>query len=272
LSASLTYNSNYQLKDYTTDRSLLSMQVHGQISRQHSVSLGVNYNLVKNTLNTKELSMQFRYTYTLNLPISKKKNIGSLTGKIINQGVESVQGVRVSLNGPMTITDKDGAFKFPMAKVGTFMLGTDESSYGLNAIPVEPGPYYVTIEPGKVTNFEFAMTKSARVIGRLVIQEDERTGKKGFYPIKESIDKLIIEANNGKETFRILSDRDGTFSFEDLRPGDWNIKIYPNGIPQGYQLIKDQFKVSLTSDKIEKIDVIIQKKIRQIRFQSNATK
>lgn len=268
LSASLTYNSNYELKDYTTDRSLLSAQVHGEINRHNSISLGVNYNLVKNTLNTKELSAQLRYTYTLNLPVSKKKNIGSLKGRIINQGVETVQGVRLSLNGPMTITDKDGYFRFPAAKVGTFVLGTDESSYGLNAIPVVQGPYYVTIESGKVTNFEFAMTKSATVSGRLVIQEDERSGKKGFYPIKENIDKLIIEASNGKETFRILSNQDGTFRFEDLRPGDWNIKVYPNGIPQGYQLVTDQFKVTLIPDEDKKVDVIIQKKIRQIRFQS----
>lgn len=267
-SVSLHYNSNYELKDYSMDRSLLSLQMHCQLNPQHEMSLGTNYNLVKNTLNTKEFSLQLRYTYMLHVPVSKKKNIGSLTGKIINHGVEQVGGIRLNLNGIITITNKEGNFKFPMVKVGTYILTTDESSFGLNAITEAQGPYWVTIEPGKETHFELAMTKSARIEGHLVIQEDKRSGEKGFYPIKEEIDKLIIEATNGRETFRTLSERDGSFCFEDLRPGDWQVKVYPNGIPQGYQLVTGQFKLSLLPGKEEKLDVIIHKEIRQIKFQS----
>ncbi|MCE5175444.1 MAG: hypothetical protein ABFC90_06435 [Bacteroidales bacterium] len=266
-SVSLHYNSNYELKDYSTDRSLLSLQVQSQFNPRHEISFDTNYNLVKNTLNTKEFSLQLRYTYMLNIPISKKKDIGSLTGKIINHGVEKVGGIRLNLNGIITITDKEGNFKFPMVKVGTYMLTTDESSFGLNAITEIQGPYWVTINPGKETHLELAMTKSASIEGKLVIQEDERSGQKGFYPIKEEIDKLIIEASNSKETYRVLSGRDGSFRFEDLRPGDWQVKVYTNGIPQGYLLVKDQFKLNLLPGQEEKLDVIIQKKIRQIKFQ-----
>jgi len=267
ISVSLNYNSNYELKDYSMDRSLLSLQTHCQFYSRHEISLGTNYNLVKNTLNTKEFSLQLRYTYLLNVPISKKKDIGSLTGKILNHGVEKVGGIRLNMNGNITITDKEGNFKFPMVKVGTYMLMTDESSFGLNAITEVQGPYWVTIEPGKVTHFELAMTKSARIEGRIVIQEDERSGEKGFIPVKEEIDKLIIEASNGTEMFRILSGKDGLFHFGDLRPGEWQVKVYPNGIPQGFQLVTSQFKLSLSSGKEEKIEVIIHKKIRQIKFQ-----
>jgi hypothetical protein len=266
-SVSLDYNSNYQLKDYSQDRSLLSGQINSKFSQRHEISLGANYNLVKNTLNTKELSLQFRYIYTMNVPISKKKDIGSLTGKIINHGVERVGGVRLNLNGLVTITDKEGNFKFPVAKVGTFMLITDESSFGLNAITEVPGPYWVTIQSGKETHFEFAMTKSGRIEGRIVIQEDERASEKGFIPIKEDIEKLILEASNGTETYRILSDREGEFRFEDLRPGNWHVKVYPNGIPQGYQLMTGDFQVVLTQGQEEKLEIIIRKKVRAVKFQ-----
>jgi len=268
-SVSLQYNSNYELKDYSMDRSLLSLEMHSQFNPQHELSFGTNYNLVKNTLNTKEFSLQLRYTYTMNVPMSKKKDIGSLKGKIINHGDEKVGGIRLNLNGIITITDKEGNFKFPMVKVGTYILTADESSFGLNAITEAQGPYWITIEPGKEAHFELAMTKSARIEGKLDIQEDERTGEKGYYPIKEEIDKVIIEASNNKETFRVLSERDGSFRFEDLRPGDWQVKVYPNGIPKGYQIVNSQFKLSLTPGKVEKIDVVIHKEIRQIKFQSN---
>ena len=264
---SLDYQNNYELKEYYRDRSLLSFQIHQQLNPNHEFNLSTNYNLVKNSLDKKELSINLRYTYTINIPISKKKDVGSLIGKIINVGIETVEGIKLNLNGNITMTDKNGNFEFPMVKIGTYILVMDESSLGLNAIAGIPGPYRVTIEPGRETRFEILLTRSARILGRLVIREDEKNSQKGYYPIKEEIENLIIEASNGTETFRVLSRRDGTFSFEDLRPGNWHIKIYPNGIPQGYQLESDQFNFNLISGKEENLDVIIHKKSREIQLQ-----
>jgi len=265
---SFDYQNNYELKEYYRDRSLLSLQIHLQLNPNHEFELSTNYNLVKNSLNKKELSIQLRYTCTINIPLSKKKDVGSLTGKVINMGIEQVDGIMFNLNGNIVMTDKNGSFKFPMVKVGTYILAMDESSAGLNTIAGVPGPYRVTIEPGRETRFEISLTRSARISGRLVIREDEKSGKKGYYPVKEEIENLIIEASNGTETFRVLTGRDGTFSFDDLRPGNWHIKIYPNGIPQGYQLDSDQFNFNLTMGKEEKFDVIIHKKSREIKLQN----
>jgi hypothetical protein len=223
--------------------------------------------MVRNSLNKKELSIQFRYTCTINIPLSKKNNIGNLIGKVINKGIDHIDGIMFNLNGIVAMTDKNGSFEFPMVKVGTCILVMDESNVGLNAIASESGPYHVTIEPGKTTRFEISLTRSARIKGLLVIREDEKNGQKGYYPVKEDIENLIIEASNGTETFRVLTGRDGAFSFEDLRPGSWHIKIYPNGIPQGYQLQNDQFNFNLSAGKEEKLDVILQKKSREIKLQ-----
>jgi len=265
---SFDYQSNYELKEYFRERSLLSFQMHHQLNPNHEFELGTNYNLVKNSLDKKELSIQFRYTYTINIPLSKKKDVGSLTGKVINLGLEQVEGIILNLNGNIAMTDKNGNFEFPMVKIGTYILVMDESNVGLNTIAGVPGPYRVTIEPGRETRFEILLTLASRIRGRLVIQEDEKSGKMGYYPVKEEIDKLIIEASNGTETFRILTGRDGTFSFDDLRPGNWHIKIYPNGIPQGYQLDSDQFNFNLSPGKEENLDVIIHKKSREIKLQN----
>ncbi len=264
---SFDYQNNYELKEYYRDRSLLSLQMHQQLNRNHEFQLSANYNLVKNSLNKKELSIQFRYTCTINVPMSKKNNIGSLVGKVINMGVDHVDGILLNLNGNIAMTDKNGNFEFPVVKIGTYILAMDESNVGLNAIAGAPGPYRVTIEPGRATRFELTLTRSARIIGRLVIREDEKNSQKGYYPIKEDIENLIIEAASGTETFRVLTGREGGFSFDDLRPGDWHVKIYPNGIPQGYQLDRDQFDLKLSAGKEEKLDVVVHKKSREIKLQ-----
>ncbi|HEY5511191.1 MAG TPA: hypothetical protein VIK10_09190, partial [Prolixibacteraceae bacterium] len=246
---------------------LLSFQVHHRFNTNHEFELSTNYNLAKNSLDKKELSVQLRYTYTINVPLSKKKDIGRLKGKVLNMGIGLVEGIIFNLNGNIAITDKNGNFEFPMVKIGTYIMAMDESSVGLNSIAGVPGPYRVTIEPGKETKFEIFLTMAARIRGHLIIQEDEKSGNKGYYPVKEEIDKLIIEASNGTEIFRILTERDGTFSFNDLRPGNWHVKVYSNGIPQGYQLDINQFDFNLTSGKEEKLDVIIRKKSREIKLQ-----
>lgn len=264
----LQYNSDYQWRFYTNDRSLFSLNLNGRINDNNEISLSADYNLMKNTLNNKEYNVQLRYIHKLNVPVSKKKDVGVAIGKIINHGVDKIGGIRLNLNGMVTITDKDGNFKFPVVPVGSYMLGIDASSFGLNAVAETPGPYQIVITPGQVTHFELGITKSARIIGRIVIQEDTRTNQKGYIPIKEQIDKLIIEASNGSDVFRVFSSREGTFQFQDLRPGSWTVKVYPNGLPQGYQMTTSQFNLNLTPGKFEKLDVNIQKIARQIKFQS----
>ncbi len=272
LTASLQYNSNFEWQYYTSDRSLFALDLRGEINRDNQISLGVNYNLVKNSLDKKEYGIQLRYTHTFNLPVSRRKDMGTLSGKLINHGVEKVSGVRLNLNGYVTITDKDGNFKFAAVPVGTQSLIMDESSFGLNVIPEIQGPFMVNINPSKSTYFELAMTKSARIEGHIVVQEDANSKQKGYIPVKDQIDKLVVEASCKTETFRVLTDRDGVFKFEDLRPGSWQVKVYPNGLPQGYQLLTPQFNLELISGKNVMLDVLVQKKARQVRIQSTFKK
>jgi hypothetical protein len=272
LSISLQYNSNFEWQYYTSDRSLFSLELNGFINKNNEISLGANYNLIKNTLDNKEYNIRLRYIHILNVPVSKKKNIGSVTGKIVNHGVDNVAGVRLNLNGALAVSDKDGNFRFPAVAVGSHMLGIDAASFGINAVTEAAGPFTIKVDPAKITHFEFAMTKSSRIEGNLKVQEDEKVNQKGYIPVKEQINKLIVEVSNGAEVFRIFTDKDGLFHFEDLRPGDWNFKVYNNALPRGYKIVADQFNVTLKPGETRKIQVDIQKAARQIQFQKPVKK
>lgn len=194
--------------------------------------------------------------------------MGSVKGKIVNHGVDRVNGILVSLNGIFSITDKDGNFRFPALPVGEYILVIDATPIGLNAITEQPGPIKVLVEPTKETIIECGMTSSGQIAGRLRVEEDERANQKGYIPVKDNIEKLIVEATNGTDMFRIYTDKDRAFRFDDLRPGKWKVKIYSKGLPLGYKMPIDNFEIDLTSGKHEFIDVAIQKKARQIQFQS----
>lgn len=266
---SLDYRNNYELKDYYQDRSLFSMSLSQRIGNRHELNLGVNYNLMKNSLDKKELNAQLKYTLTINVPTSRKKEFGKLKGKILNSGLETVKGVVVNLNGNIAITDKEGNFEFPAIKTGSYIMAIEAGAAGLNAIPATPGPFKITIEPGRETTFEVMLTKSAKIHGSLVIREDEKSGQKGFYPVKHEVENLIVEASSEKEVFRILTGAGGKFSFNDLRPGTWNIRVYKNGLPPGYMMENDRFSLNLTPGLESSLEVVLIKKSREIKFQSS---
>jgi hypothetical protein len=260
------FQSDYELKEYYRDRSLLSLQLHHQPNPRHVFEISTNYNLVKNSLYKKDLNIQVRYTYNLNFPVSKKKNIGSLSGKVINKSTERVDGIMFNLNGQKSVTDKKGYFKFPALKAGTYTLTMDDSNFDINTIAATSGPYEINIEPGKEIQFVTELTKAAKIRGKITIKEDKTDGK-GFYPITEEIKKLIVEASNGTEVFRVFTDREGNCYFNDLRPGTWIIRVFKNGIPSGYQLEKEQLTIDLKPADEKEFEINIRKKNREIKFQ-----
>ena len=88
-------------------------------------------------------------------------------------------------------------------------------------------------------------------------------------PVKEKLNRLIVEAKKDNEVFRVFTDNNGNFSFEGLRPGDWKVKVYKNGIPPEYELLTEFFSVNLEPGQNEKIEVELVKKQRRIKFQKN---
>ena len=267
LSVNFQYQNNYEVEEYYKDRSLFALNTNYIVTKNHELEVGVNYDLKKNYLNNTRLSASLKYTYTINVPVSRRDDLGSLQGIVINNGVDEIEGIIFTLNGNIAVSDKNGEFEFPYVRPGSHFLFIDYSVAGLNTIAETPGPYIIDVLPGEKFNFEVAITKSGKISGKILISEDENIGKKGFIPIKEEVKNLIIEANNGREVYRMFTNKDGVFDFEDLRPGRWTIKVYDRGIPKGYVLENDVFNVDLKSEQLKHIDVIIKKKSRKIKFQ-----
>lgn len=265
--ASVDFQTDYELKDYYFDRNLLSAQIRREWNTKHEIDFSTNYHLSKNSLSRREFSIQIRYTYKLNLAVSKKRDIGSLTGKLTGKGVEKVNGIIFRINGNMTLTDKTGNFRFPMLPVGKYEMYMDESNFDLHTLAGKPGPYPIEINQGVETKFETFLTKAASINGQLVIKEDEKSGQKGYFAYQEEIDRLIVEVSGGTEVFRLYTSSNGSFHFSDLRPGEWKLKIYKNGLPSGYSIEKEEFTFQLNSGDAISQEIIIHKKTRVIKIQ-----
>ncbi len=263
------YQNNYQVEDYYKDRSILGLQASYLLHPNHLIGAGIDYDLRKNSLNNTVLSASLKYTYTLNIPVSRKEDVGGLQGKIMNNGVENIEGIMFTLAGNIVFSDRNGEFDIPFIKAGTYFLFMDNSQSGLNTIAEKPGPYKINILPGENTYFEISLTKSGKIEGSIVIEEDENRDKKGFIQVKSKIDRLIIEVNNGNEVYRVYTETDGSFKFNDLRPGEWKLIVYDKGVPDGYQLVNKEYSINLAAGETKTTKVVIKKKSRKIKFQKS---
>lgn len=263
------YQNNYEIAEIYRDRSLLALIANFVINKNQEIGINLNYNIRKNELTKKQLIGSISYIYTFNAPISKRNDVGSFKGKIINNGVDNIEGIIFTLDGNISITDKNGEFEFPFVKAGSHLLFIDDSKSGINSITEKPGPFKIEIIAGEKYIFEIGMTKAGKISGSLEINEDENSSNKSFIATKEKSFSLIIEASNEEEIFRVFSNSDGSFNFEDLRPGKWTIKVYERGLPNGYKLAANEFIIIVTSDKTENIIIKIQKISRKIKFQKN---
>lgn len=265
----LRYRNDYTPDEYYKDRSILAFSSNISPGKNHDVGMSINYNLQKNSLNSTTIYANLNYSYKINMPLAKKANTGSLKGRIVNNGVSSVEGIICSLAGNTAITDKEGLFEFPVIKKGTYYLLLDYSNVGIYAIPEISGPYKVNIIPGEINHFDISLTKAGIIKGKIIISEDEHKNKPGYIPTSEKLGDLIIEAQRGQQVFRKYTTNKGDFSFDNLVPGKWTIKVFKQGIPSGYELMKSKFEVNLEKGETEFIEVSIKKYSRKIKFQKN---
>lgn len=266
------YQSNYLIEEFYKDRSILNAGISIFPADNHELSAVASYNLIKNTFDQKVFRFYIKYTYTLQMPVRRKKDIGSLEGQIINNGIPSVAGMVISFGGNSAITDEQGKFYIPVVKAGENYLFINDSKAGLHAIPETPGPYKITILPGTTNIFQLTYTRSSSISGKILIEEDEQTDGRTYITYNQKFENVILEVSKDEEVFRVISDEQGEFSFNDLRPGEWNMKIYKNGIPAGYELLSDQFTISLKAAENRTIEVKVKKMARKVKFQQQFTR
>lgn len=263
------YQSSYRIEDYSYDRNLVAGRVIYAPSKNNRVELSSRYYLYKNEMDVKQLAFEARFVHTFNVPISKKKNIGKLTGRVINKGVNTVEGIVISIGASQAVTDKNGNYSFPMLPAGEYYLMMDYSKAGLLAISEIQGPYRIEIFPQTENHFDIGLTQSGNITGAVSILKEVADEDKNYAAIREQLGKLLVEAKCGDEMRRIFTNPDGTYSFEGLRPGEWEVKVYENGIPKEYELLTGLFKIGLKPGQTEIIEVKVKEIRRVIKFQQS---
>lgn len=270
-SFSLFYQNNYMPEDYFADRNLFELLFHQQIVPGHEFDLSGRYALQRGELGNKDFIFSLRYTLRLNIPIQKKAEYTSLYGNISNLGVKKVEGIRLMLGSHLSVTDRHGNFVFKNIVPGDYLLEIDRSTTYINDIANITLPAALHLD-GKENIFNFGLTEAATIHGQIEYSE---TGPASFVRVAAAKDKkkkenLIVEASDGELTYRKMVALGAYFDFTYLRPGEWRLKVYRNGLDKKYKIPIEHYDFRLQPAEAKKIIFNVVKQQTEVRYQQES--
>lgn len=263
-------------EEYFKDRNLFELLFHQQLFPGNDLDLSGRYSLQRGAIGDKDFIFSMRYTWRPNIPVQKTAEYVTLTGNISNLGIKNTEGIRLMLGSYLSATDKEGNYLFKNVIPGNYFLEIDRSTTEINDIPTQTFPAALSLI-NKENILNFGLTTAANVKGHIQFLE---TGEKDQPDIeqlqtikgKKKRESIIIEATNNDQTYRKICFIGEDFDFTYLRPGDWIVKVYRNGLDKRYKISTDKFQFSLKPSETKKLSINVVKQQIEIKYQQESLK
>lgn len=228
------------------------------------------------------LAYLLEYTMPLEVPLLRRRDLGSLGGRVVS--AETSRGLEdavVTLLGLTAVTDRQGRFRFEGVAVGSHLLTVELGDNGAGLIALNT-PLLVDIRPRDSEPVTVLASRGASVTGRVTIwrgcadrlgpEQDAGSSLSTLEPIRLSpagpAAGVLVVLDSGTETLRRLTDADGRFEALGLPPGRWHLTLDPDSLPAG--LAPGRPSLELALDPVAPTDVQLRLVPRQrtIRLQN----
>ncbi|WP_267406837.1 MULTISPECIES: hypothetical protein [unclassified Chryseobacterium] len=271
---SLFYQNNYMPEEYFKDRNLFELLFHQQIFPGNELDLSGRYSLQRGELGNKDFIFSLRYTLRMRIPVQKIAEYTTLSGNIGNLGVKKTEGIKLMLGSYLSVTDKNGNYVFKNIIPGDYYLEIDRSTTQINDITNVSLPASVHLNE-KENIFNFGLTTASSIEGTVQLSENENQYSFAKFPPnrdKKKKESIIIEATNGDQTYRKIVVIGDAFDFTYLRPGNWKVKLYRNGLDKRYKISAENFELNLKPSEKQNITIHITKQQSEIKYQQESIK
>lgn len=296
----LNYQNQYTPDDIYSDRDVFDLHFQYTFREHHELILKARHTILRNTMNDKEMAFMVEYNYRLGIPTSRKKSIGVVRGQILDaKTLLPIQNVIVRINGSVTITDQKGQFVFSSLVPKTYFLRIDKSNIGLDKVTLQKTPIEVEVKGGEEQFVNISIISAARVTGQVMVYQvvNDTSDHFSLDQIENHMDEFYVagNGNNGRketitnektmlvedyglsntvidlmrddEVHRRLTDKNGRFVFDEIRPGKWTLKIYDFNLPDYYRLEREEFEIYIQPGETQNIMIAVLPVRRQIQFQ-----
>ena len=223
-----------------------------------------------------ETSYMLAYRIPLGLPVVKKKSVGFIRG-IVFDGAEpagaGIAGAIVTANDETVVTDAQGGFAFPLFSPGSYAVRV--RGLGPNRVTERKLPIVVEVETGEKAQVDISVIEAARVSGRIIVAASDgngngeavvvgEPGNGNEAPESKGLPGILVELTINGDVVRTVTNYEGRFLFEGLRPGTWHLKAYDHNLPPYHYLEKAEMDLELSTGQTEEVSLRVLPRERPI--------
>ncbi|HTO93605.1 MAG TPA: carboxypeptidase-like regulatory domain-containing protein, partial [Bacteroidota bacterium] len=191
------------------------------------------------------------YTVPLGIPVTRLTGSGTLRGRVSDELTQAPLGdVVLYAGGATAVTDAAGEFLFPSLKPDVYAVQVDVAAAGVDRVTARPAPFLVTVLGGEVARLDIGVIPSASLSGEVTVF-DERGGPSADTSRTAIAEAgkgsgLVVELTGSEGTLRRFTDNRGKFRFADIRPGEWVLRLLPEGLPEYHYIERDSIRLTLS--------------------------
>lgn len=182
-----------------------------------------------------DFSLEFSFSVKTGIKMGMKDAFGSLSGSVIRGSDGApLSGVVLRVGNYAGITDENGTFTFPALPEGEHLLTVDRRSLETGYRTESDMPMKIVIKAQQRDRVAITVVEAAELSGRIkniaynssqsLVQE--MLGNTRGDSLKETYPQgTRVALARGDQSMWTVTDSQGYFSFSDLTPGDWNLRI-----------------------------------------------
>lgn len=268
----LTYNKYLSVNNDEQDNffSNLTYNLPNGASLQFKSSLTNN----KAALN-KNSGTYLAYSYPFSIPIAKRAT-GSISGTVLNLSTQppTPQANIILKVGKLTaVSDREGNFIFPALKPDTYSLWVEKSSLGSELVTQQKMPWTLEVKSAKSQQLTVNLVRGARVYGKIRVYQLKQAAKLTQVNETELVEtgglaNAQVILTDGEETIEQITDDEGKFLFESIRPSNWRISFYPQQLPPNYRVAPEELLLQIKPGDDKELQI----KVLPIRREINIIK
>jgi hypothetical protein len=170
-------------------------------------------------------------------PEVETKGTGVVEGVVFNdinrngvqdKGEEGIKDVTIRLEDGSTVkTDEKGYYQFGRVEAGSHLVTLDGRRIPADYSMICPEKVKVDVKFRKTVQVHFQLIAAGRIEGRII---NDANGNGKFDPDEKGIpDVLVLLEPGGNNAY---TDEDGKFTFENVIPGEYTLKLDPATLPE----------------------------------------
>lgn len=224
-----------------------------------------------------ESAVMVSYTMPLSVPVSKKRSIGAVQGRVVDvsrAGSQGVPRIVLQIGEKFAVTDEAGNFEFPGIAPGNVELKVVADSLGPKLALLDSAPVKLRVRAAETTRAEVKVGAAGTITVNVVLfdfADGKTVASAGTLKEVGGLGGVTLELAKGSEIWRAQTDRLGVADFERLASGEWTLRAAAGDLPAYHTLETPRQTVSLEAGKSREVTIRILPQKRTVKMLDQGT-